>query len=102
MCVGIGTIDDLRAELFHDAHRFDLDWYDCIVDNGCDRVFQCNMSSSGSLRDSWKSLGDFVRLTRVDLRMSCMLCHFQRAYGNGYDKVLNGYVSIQWMSKKVN
>ena len=48
------------------AHRFGVVWYDRIDVNGSDHVIHCKMSSSGSLRDSWKPIGEFVRVTRVD------------------------------------
>ena len=60
------TTDDSHSELLRAAHRFDLAWYERIDVNGSDHVIQCKMSSSGSLRDSWKPIGEFVRVTRVD------------------------------------
>ena len=60
------TTDDSHSELLRAAHRFGLAWYERIDVNGSDHVIQCKMSSSGSLRDSWKPTREFVRVTRVD------------------------------------
>ena len=54
------TADGSHSELLHAAHRFGLAWYDRIDVNGSDHVIHCKMSSSGSLRDSWKPIGEFV------------------------------------------
>ena len=63
--VRLHTTHELHFELLHAAYRFGVAWYERKAIHGNDPVIHCTVSSPGSLRDSWKPIGDFIKVIRT-------------------------------------